>query len=183
MAGRPDSGGGPQRPGSPFVVRRVHDAPGVHMVSRLFREYADTLGVDLGFQDFDTELARMPGDYAPPDGVLLMAFRAGQPAGCVGVRPLDGRCCEMKRLYVRAPFRRCGLGRRLAEGALSEAARLGYTHMRLDTLPTMVEAQCLYEGLGFTPIPAYRHNPVPGTSFLEVVLCQEGGQAFEDLDG
>lgn len=183
MAGTPDGGRGLERPGSPFLVRRAHDAADVRTVSRLFREYADALGIDLGFQDFDTELARLPGDYAPPAGALLMALGAEVPAGCVGVRPLSGRCCEMKRLYVRAAYRRCGLGRRLAVAALSEAARLGYTHMRLDTLPTMVEAHRLYQGLGFTPIPAYRHNPVQGTSFLEVVLSQRDGRAFEDLDG
>lgn len=136
-------------------------------IRALFREYADSLGVDLSFQDFDRELAALPGDYVPPRGAMLIAEHEGAVAGCVAVRPLDASTCEMKRLYVRPAFRGWHLGRALAEAILAEARRIGYVRMRLDTLPSMGEAIGLYERLGFTDIPPYRHNPIPGTRFLE----------------
>jgi putative acetyltransferase len=140
------------------------------LVRELFQEYADTLGVDLAFQGFDEELARLPGDYAPPAGRLLLGFEADQPVGCVALRPLEPEVCEMKRLYVRAGFRGSGWGRRLAEQVVEEAASAGYRRMRLDTLPEMAGARGLYRAMGFQPIPPYRHNPVPGTLFLELEL-------------
>lgn len=136
-------------------------------VRALFREYADALGVDLSFQDFDRELASLPGDYVPPRGTLLLVEHDGAVAGCVALRPLGSEVCEMKRLFVRPAHRGARLGRTLAEGILAEALRLGYARMRLDTLPSMGEAITLYERLGFIDIPPYRHNPIPGTRFLE----------------
>jgi len=128
----------------------------------LFREYADSLGVDLAFQGFEEELAALPDGY----DVLLLAGEDG----CVGVRPFADGVCEMKRLYVRPSARGTGLGRALAVAAVEHARALGYRVMRLDTMPAMGAAQALYESLGFVEIPPYRHNPVPGARFMELDL-------------
>ena len=138
------------------------------MVTALFREYAASLGVDLGFQKFEEELASMPGDYAPPRGRLLLAYEGSAAIGCVALRPIDHAICEMKRLYVRARGR--GIGRQLAERVIAEARTIGYRFMRLDTLPSMTAAAALYASLGFREIPAYRFNPVEGTRYFELEL-------------
>jgi GNAT superfamily N-acetyltransferase len=138
----------------------------VEEVRLLFEEYARSLPFALDFQDFDREVADLPGAYAPPRGALLLA----REAGCVGLRPIDETTCEMKRLYVRPSARGTGLGRRLAEAAIADARRLGYARMRLDTVPGMDSAQSLYERLGFREIAPYRPNPIPGARFLELAL-------------
>lgn len=141
-------------------------------VRDIFREYAGTLNVDLAFQDFETELAQLPGDYAAPRGHLLLAVVEGAIAGCCALRPLDTadypNASEMKRLYVRKAFRGFGLGRELAEAMLDQARRAGYACVLLDTLDGMESARALYADLGFEQIPPYYHNPIAGSHYLKV---------------
>ena len=157
----------------------VQDAGQLAAVRSLLNEYAASLGFDLAFQDFQRELAELPGEYAPPSGCLFLALVGGEPVGCVGVRPLHDEggagegVCEMKRLYVRPASRGLQIGRRLAEAAIAEARRLGYARMRLDTVPGMERAQALYRALGFYEVDAYRYNPIAGARYLELDL--QGG--------
>jgi GNAT superfamily N-acetyltransferase len=144
----------------------------VDAVRGLLREYGDSLGVDLSFQDFERELFSLPGDYAPPRGTLLLALGGDEPIGCVAMRPLGQGFCEMKRLYVRPAWRATGLGRRLAVAIIDEARRAGHRYMRLDTLPTMSAARKLYAALGFLPIAPYCNNPIAGTAFLQLELTK-----------
>ena len=144
----------------------------------LFREYADGLGVDLGFQNFEAELAALPGPYAEPGGALLVALVDGQPAGCGALRALPdadyANACEMKRLFVRRAFRRFGLGRLVTQQLLDLATRAGYSTLLLDTLDDMEAARGLYASLGFEEIPPYYFNPLPGAHYLKVELDEPG---------
>ena len=151
-----------------FRIGPVATAADLAAVAALFDAYAASLGVDLAYQDFATELATLPGKYAPPEGALLVARGLGGASlGCVALRPMPfAGCCEMKRLYVSPEGRGLGLGRALVGAILGEAARIGYREMRLDTLPFMTEAIALYRTLGFAPIDPYYETPVTGTIFL-----------------
>jgi putative acetyltransferase len=153
-----------------MTIEPVTTEEALKQIRELFTEYVASLGVDLSFQNFEQELAGLPGDYAAPDGCLLIATQEGQAVGCIALRKWEGKVCEMKRLYVRPQFRGLNAGRKLTEAVIAAAQELGYKRMRLDTLPTMKRAQGLYESLGFREIPPYRHNPIAGTSFLELVL-------------
>ena len=166
-------------PMSPFRLAPVRQAEEIAAAAALFREYADWLGIDLSFQGFEAELASLPGKYAPPTGELMLACApAGDALGCVAVRPLEGAAiCEMKRLYVRPAARGLGIGAALVGAIITSAEELGYAEMRLDTLPTMPEAFALYERFGFLQIPAYYHNPVPGTVYLGKRLSRVANQA------
>lgn len=149
-------------------------AAALDTVREIFREYAASLAVDLAFQEFEQELATLPGDYAAPRGALLLALVDGAVAGCCALRPLDTtdypNACEMKRLYVRPAFRGLGLGRQLAE-AIMDAARVNaYDHVLLDTLDDMEAARTLYEDLGFREIAPYYHNPIPGAHYLKATI-------------
>lgn len=140
----------------------------------LFVEYAHLLGVDLGFQHFDDELASLPGEYAAPGGQLLLAHVDGALAGCGGFRALPEadhpNACEMKRLFVRRAFRRFGLGRLLAQALIDHAMQAGYSCMLLDTLDDMEAARGLYTSLGFVEVAPYYFNPLPGAHYLKVDL-------------
>ena len=143
----------------------------IAQVRELFLEYASSLGFSLCFQNFDQELAGLPGDYAPPDGRLMLALYEGELAGCVALHKLDSEICEMKRLYLRPKFRGKGLGPVLAENIIGEARRIGYRRMRLDTVePVMKDAVAMYRRLGFKEIAPYRPNPMPGTLYMELEL-------------
>ena len=140
----------------------------------IFSEYAQALGIDLCFQNFDAELRGLPGEYAPPAGALLLATVDGQLAGCGAFRALQDvdytNACEMKRLYVRPAFRRFGLGRQLAVALMERATEAGYSTMLLDTLDDMEAARDLYESLGFADIPPYYFNPIAGAHYLKADL-------------
>jgi putative acetyltransferase len=151
-------------------VRQAETAHDVAGVRTLYREYADWIGVDLSYQGFAEELASLPGVYAPPRGRLLLAESGNAIAGCVALRPLDARVCEMKRLYVRPGFRGQGLAKGLVRRVLEEARAIRYTTLRLDTLPFMTEAMRLYEALGFHRCGAYYETPIQGTVFMELRL-------------
>jgi putative acetyltransferase len=157
-------------------VSQAESPTQIAQVRELFLEYAQSLGFSLCFQNFDKELAGLPGDYAPPEGRLLLAEYEGQPAGCVALHKLtlqnvnDG-ICEMKRLYLRPQFRGKGLGRALAERVIAEARQIGYRRMRLDTVePVMKDAVAMYRRLGFREIAPYRPNPIAGALYMELQL-------------
>lgn len=139
-------------------------------VRSLFREYAAGLGVDIAYQGFEQELATLPGKYQPPAGRLLIASNDGGALGCVALRPLTNRDCEMKRLYVRPAARGSALGRALAQRVCDEARAAGYARICLDTISTMVAAVRLYQSLGFRDIEPYVFNPYPGACFMALDL-------------
>lgn len=155
-------------------VVRVVISHHFEQASSLFEEYAASLDVDLRFQHFDEELSNLPAQYSLPDGCLLLAFHEDLTAGCVALRRLDDGVCEMKRLYVKPQFRGLKIGRLLAARIIEEAQRLGYSRIRLDTLPSMAQAQVMYKSLGFREIAPYRFNPVGGTVFMELILESRG---------
>jgi GNAT superfamily N-acetyltransferase len=137
---------------------------------QLIEEYAASLDLDLSFQNYADELEHFTSKYAPPTGAFLLAEEKGVYIGCVGVRQFSNGIAEIKRLYVTPVARGRGIGRLLAEGIVAIAKQLRYTHLLLDTLPSMKKAQSLYVSLGFKPTAAYRLNPIPGTAFLELEL-------------
>jgi ribosomal protein S18 acetylase RimI-like enzyme len=150
---------------------QAQSEPQVAQARELFIEYAKSLGFSLCFQNFDKELANLPGDYSPPDGRLLLAESDGQLAGCVALHKLGEGVCEMKRLYLRPDFRSKGLGRALANRIIAEARQIGYELMRLDTVePVMRDAVAMYRRIGFREIAPYRNNPIAGALYMELVL-------------
>ncbi len=143
----------------------------IKIVRALFEEYADSLGIDLGFQNFEEELANLPGCYARPEGCILLAKYNEEIAGCVALRKLSDSICEGKRLYVKPQFRGLGIGRKLVESVIEEARKMGFSRMRGDTLASMKAAQALYASLGFKQIEPYCYNPIEGAIFIELELA------------
>jgi GNAT superfamily N-acetyltransferase len=151
-------------------IRPADPPADLSVVRLLFRQYAESLGIDLGFQDFEAELVSLPGKYSPPRGSVLLAWNGDRAVGCVALRPIDDNVCEMKRLYVHPELRAQRVGRRLAERIIQEARAIGYRSMNLDTLPSMSPALRLYSNLGFRPIEPYVFNPIEGAIFLGLDL-------------
>jgi len=151
-----------------FAAQNSQD---IQSARTLFEDYEASLGISLCFQNFDQELKSLPGKYAPPDGLLLLAVENDELAGCIALRKLEPGICEMKRLFVRPNFRSHGLGRVLVETVIDEARKLGYTQMRLDTLPGLMDkAIALYRSFGFVDIAPYCENPVEGAKFMQLEL-------------
>lgn len=154
-----------------FTIQQASSPVEIEAARELFLEYARSLNFSLCFQNFDKELAELPGEYAPPSGRLLLAGSGQEFAGCVALHALAGGACEMKRLYVRRAFRGKRLGRVLAERIITEAREIGYTRMRLDTVAaSMADAVALYRKLGFVEIAPYRENPMASTLYMELAL-------------
>lgn len=154
-----------------FSLAQAETPPQISQARELFLEYAESLGFSLCFQNFDKELATLPGDYAPPHGRLLLAEYEGQLAACVALHKLELDICEMKRLYLRPLFRGKGLGRALAGRIIAEARQIGYRRMRLDTVePVMKDAVAMYRRLGFQEIAPYCENPIAGALYMELLL-------------
>ena len=155
----------------PMKLIQAQSAEEISRARELFEEYAAGLGINLCFQNFDKELAELPGEYIPPGGRLFLAVEEDQTAGCVALRRIGEDVCEMKRLYVRPSFRGTGLGRTLAETVVQAAREIGYRRMRLDTLPgKMDRAIAMYRALEFQEIEPYYSNPVEGALFMELEL-------------
>jgi putative acetyltransferase len=153
---------------------QVQSSKDIDTARALFKEYEAGLGINLCFQNFEKELAELPGDYAPPHGRLLLAMEDKRVAGCIALRKIGDGVCEMKRLFVRPDFRGIGLGRRMVEAIIAEAQNIGYARMRLDTLPGKMDAAiALYRSIGFEEIEPYYPNPVPGAKFMELKLVSE----------
>jgi ribosomal protein S18 acetylase RimI-like enzyme len=149
---------------------KVRDKEHLIAIRELFLEYAESLGFSLCFQDFDKELAGLPGEYAPPTGCLLLAVVDSTPCGCVALHKLEEGICEMKRLYIKPEFRGRGFGKWLVNTVIDEAKKIGYIKMRLDTVPQMKEAIILYREIGFREIEPYRENPIEGALYMEIDL-------------
>jgi ribosomal protein S18 acetylase RimI-like enzyme len=154
-----------------LTIRPARTEADLDAARRLFTAYAESLDFDLCFQGFEAELDGLPGEYAPPDGALLLAEVEDAIVGCVALRPMkDDNVCEMKRLYVRPAFRHEGLGRALARAIVEKARSLGYDRMRLDTVQSMTAARRLYASLGFEETEPYYHNPLPDVVYMQRAL-------------
>jgi ribosomal protein S18 acetylase RimI-like enzyme len=151
-------------------LKEVTRAQDVQIIRGLFDEYVAMLGIDLTFQKIEEEVAHISDIYMPPDGALLLAEHDDLPAGCVGLRKMDDRRCEMKRLYVRRQHQGRGIGKALCQNIIEKGRQLGYREMLLDTLVSMNSAQALYRSLGFKNIAPYYHNPLPGAEYMLLKL-------------
>lgn len=170
----PVTGSSERNPSTPLGkvdIQQAGSPSQIACIRELFLEYARSLSFNLCFQSFDQELAGLPGDYAPPDGRLLLASQRGESVGCVALHKIEGNICEMKRLYVCPQFRGKGLGKILAERVIAEAREIGYKQLRLDTVESdMPTAIAMYRKLGFREIAPYRVNPIEGALYMELEL-------------
>ncbi|MEK6280704.1 MAG: GNAT family N-acetyltransferase [Acidobacteriota bacterium] len=156
-----------------ITLKQVSSSEEIERTRQLFEEYVKWLGVNLCFQNYDKEVAELPGEYVPPTGRLYLATEAGEAAGCIALRKLADGICEMKRLYVRPQFRGKALGRTLVDRIIEDAREIGYDRMRLDTLPgKMDQAIAMYRALGFKEIERYYNNPYQTAAFMELDLKQ-----------
>jgi len=151
-------------------IREAKTGSLISSARELIREYSASLGIDLGFEKFDEEMAEFPATYARPEGRILVAIEGGEAVGVVGLRRLSGKICELKRMYVQPGYRGRGIGRLLARRAIKEARDIGYDHLRLDTLSRLKEAVSLYYSLGLKEIGPYRVNPHKGVVYMELDL-------------
>ena len=157
-----------------MIIRQALTEPDLQRAHELFAEYASWIEISLCFQNFDKEVAELPGAYAPPSGRLWLAIDGQQVMGCVALRKIGAGIGEMKRLYVRPAFRGRGLGHTLTEKLIAEAKQIGYARLRLDTLPAqMAQAIAMYRSFGFQEIPPYYKNPVADATFMELMLSDE----------
>lgn len=136
----------------------------------LFKQYADSLNIDLSFQDFDNELKTIRQQYNQPKGALILVYFDEKSIGCAGIRELSTDIAELKRMFILPEYRGHKIGKKLLEYSFETAQKLNYNKIRLDTLPDMIQAQNLYRSLGFYEINSYRYNPVAGTVFMEKIL-------------
>ncbi|MFX1500161.1 MAG: GNAT family N-acetyltransferase [Promethearchaeota archaeon] len=153
-----------------IIIKQAISEDLIQKIQELFLEYANYLNINLDFQNFDEELRTLPGNYAPPEGCLLLAYYENRLAGCVGLRKFKNDICELKRLYIRSDFRKKKIGKTLSEAIILKAKEIGYRLIRLDTLSFMKEAINLYLSLGFKIIPPYRYNPFEDAIFFELQL-------------
>ncbi|MFX1390046.1 MAG: GNAT family N-acetyltransferase [Promethearchaeota archaeon] len=153
-----------------LVIKEAITQDLLEKTREIFKEYSNSLNIDLSFQNFDEELKSLPGYYAPPEGSILLAFYNEKLVGCVGLRKYQFEVCEMKRLYVRPKYRKMKIGSELCNAIILKAKQIGYKIMRLDTLPFMSEAISLYFKLGFKEIEPYRFNPIDNSKFYELKL-------------
>jgi ribosomal protein S18 acetylase RimI-like enzyme len=158
------------------ILKPAEDNSMIQSVKKLFLEYAESLNFNLCFQNFEKELAGLPGEYAKPDGRLLLLYYDNDPVGCVALRRENDKISEMKRLYVMPEYRGKGFGRKLAFEVIRQAKEIGYERMKLDTVTSMKEAIKLYREIGFTEVSAYRYNPVEGAIYMELNLLEWSGK-------
>jgi ribosomal protein S18 acetylase RimI-like enzyme len=156
-----------------FNTRQAISKEDFELAKKLMKAYATDIGVDLTFQDFESELEMVSTLYANPEGAFIIAYHNNNPVGCFGIKKIDGEICELKRMYLSEAVRGLGFGKKLLREAIQIAAKLNYKKMRLDTLPSMNSAIHLYQNLGFKEIHPYRFNPIAGSKFMELKLHQQ----------
>lgn len=153
-----------------IAIQKIVTKEDLEEIKNLFREYAQFLEISLDFQDFESELAKLPAKYAEPEGAILLAKVDAKPAACVALWKLEDGICEMKRLYVKPEFQGLGIGKKMALAIIEEAKAKGYKTMKLDTLKRLQSANYLYAALGFIETKPYNFNPESDVAYFEKEL-------------